>query len=99
MRKRVQDAYERGKVYTDAEAHTKIVAIETEIDRLIRAQDRAAQQQRKKAALLQFASQDLIRLRSWIIGDDAHKVNIFLSNLCEKIILTPTQKARVIWRD
>ena len=99
MRKRVQDAFERGKVYTEEEAHKKIVAIETEIDRLLRAQNRVTQQQSAKESLQQIASQDLDRLRTWITGDDPHQVNFFLTNLCEKIIFTPTHKARVIWRD
>lgn len=99
IRQRVQAAYESGKVYTEEEAHKKIVAIETEIDRLLRAQDRATQQQNAKAAIKQIANQDLDRLRTWIIGDDPRKVNFFLTNLCEKIIFTPTQKARIIWRD
>lgn len=99
LRKRVQEAFERGKIYTEEEAHQKIVAIETEIDRLIRARDRTIHQHAKKEALLKFANQDLDRLHTWITGDDPHTVNLFLTNLCETIYITPQGKARVQWRD
>jgi len=99
LRLRVQQGYEATPpLYTQLEAQKRIVAIETEIDRLQRAQVRAAQQHHQKQAMLKFAEQDLDRMRNWIINDDPATVNVFLTSLCEKVILTPAGKATVKWR-
>lgn len=99
LRLRVQQGYEATPpLYTLQAAQKRIVAIETEIDRLQRAQVRAAQQHHQKQAMLKFAEQDLDRMRNWIINDDPATVNVFLTSLCEKVILTPAGKATVKWR-
>lgn len=97
LRQRVQEGYEVG-LYNQLEAQKKIVAAENEIERLTRARDRAAQQHRQKQAMLQFAEQDLNRMRAWIIEDDPATVNVFLTSLCENMIISPENQIIVIFR-
>ena len=97
LRQRVQEGYESG-IYTQPEAQKKIVSAETEIERLLRARTRAAQQHTQKKAMLQFAEQDLNRMHHWIINDDPATVNVFLTSLCEKIIVTPQAQYTIQWR-
>jgi hypothetical protein len=98
LRQRVQEGFE-AELYTAIEAQSKIVAAETEIERLIRTRERASQQHRQKQALLQFADQDLNRMRAWIIEDSPSIVNLFLTSLCEKIVITPDSELTVVWRE
>jgi len=97
LRQRVQAGYKAG-LFTEAEAQKEIVAAETEIERLLRARTRSSQQHAQKKAMLQFAEQDLNRMRHWIINDDPATVNVFLTSLCEKIIVTPDSIFTVQWR-
>jgi hypothetical protein len=97
LRQRIQQGYENG-IYTQAEAQKKIVSAETEIERLLRARTRSHQQHAQKKAMLQFAEQDLNRMRHWIINDNPATVNVFLTSLCEKIIVTPESTYTVQWR-
>ena len=97
LRQRVQEGYEIG-LYNQLEAQKKIVAAENEIERLTRARDRAAHQHRQKQAMLQFAEQDLNRMRAWIIEDDPATVNVFLTSLCENMIISPENQITVNFR-
>lgn len=97
LRARIQQGFE-SKLYTALEAQRRIVSVETEIERLIRKRDRAAQQSEQTKALLAFAEQDLDRLRAWIIHDDPTTVNHLLTTLCEKVIISPEKQCRVVWR-
>ena len=97
MRQRVQVDNEVS-LYNQLEAQKKIVAAENEIERLTRARDRSAQQHRQKQAMLQFAEQDLNRMRAWIIEDDPATVNVFLTSLCENLIITPDNQITVNFR-
>ena len=97
LRQRIQQGFESG-IYNQTEAQKKIVSAETEIERLYRARTRNAQQHAQKKAMLQFAEQDLDRMRHWIINDNPATVNVFLTSLCKKITVTPDGKYTVEWR-
>jgi len=97
LRGRIQEGFE-SDLYTSIEAHTRIVAVETEIERLLRKKDRVARQAEQQVALLAFADQDLDRLHHWILHDDPTTVNHLLTALCEKIIITPDHELDVVWR-
>lgn len=99
LRKRIQEGYEGG-LYNQQEAHQRIVSVETEIERLQRARDRALQSQHQHGILRQLTAseQDLERLRNWIIGDTPEQVNQFLTALC-RIIVTPSLEMRVSWTE
>lgn len=98
LRRKVQEGYEK-EIYTEAEARTKIVAIETDLERVEFKRQHSAQQQQKKEALLAFARQDLSQIREWIMNDDPAQVNHFLTTLCKRIIVTPKHKLKIEWRD
>ncbi len=97
LRRKVQEGYKKD-IYTEAEAHAEIVAIETDIERIEHKRQRAAQSQQQRAALLAFANQDLSKIHSWLISSDGTSVNTYITSLCEKIIVTPKHKFKVIWR-
>jgi len=97
LRQQIQTGYEN-KLYTLQEASARIVAIETEIERLTLQRDRAQKQSAHTQALLQLARQDLTRIHHWILHDDPTAVNHLLTALCQTIILTPMYDINIVWR-
>lgn len=96
-RRDVQRGYE-AKIYTEAEAQTRIVAIETELERLTYQAERDAQQTTHRQTLRTLAQKDLTLLETWILHDDPATVNHFLTALCQTIEITPGYELTLTWR-
>lgn len=97
LRREIQAGY-KAKIYTIAEASREIASIETEIARLQRQSERAAQHVQRRQTLLALAQQDLSILQDWIIHDDPTTVNHLLTALCQTIQITPRYELTIIWR-
>lgn len=97
QRQLVQAGYQ-SKIYSQAEAARRIVAIETDIDRLTLQRDRLAQRHEQQQQLLAFAQTDLTRIQHWIQHDDPATVNHFLTALCQTIAITPAYDLHITWR-
>jgi hypothetical protein len=97
QRQQIQDGYE-ARLYTLREAQTKIVAIETESEKLARQHDRDTQHTAQRQNLRALTAQPPAVLQAWIIHDDPTTVNHFLTALCQTIIITPMYELTVVWR-
>jgi len=97
QRQQIQSGYE-ARLYTQLEAHQKIVAIETDIEKLTRQHERTNQQDQQRQSILQLASQDITHIQNWILHDDPTTVNRLLTALCQTIQITPRYELQIIWR-
>ncbi len=97
LRQRVQQGFE-AQLYNAAEAQQRIVAIETEIDKLTRQRTRLSQSTQNRATLLELAQQDLTTLHAWLLHDDPATVNHLLTALCQTVTITPRYLMDVVWR-
>jgi hypothetical protein len=93
----MQEGY-AARIYTQAEAGERIVAIETEMDKLTRKQSRATQHHQQRQALHTLAQQDLSHFAHWLQHDDPATVNHLLTALCETITITKNYDLQITWR-
>jgi hypothetical protein len=96
-RQQIQDGYE-ARLYSLLEAQTRIVAIETDIEKLARQHARATQHTAQRQTLHTLTTQPPATLQAWILHDDPTTVNHLLTALCETIIITPMYELTVVWR-